>query len=211
MIRFLVHCGIATVAVVTLLVIVLRVYTALSYRGDIVRPEAAPPVETAIVFGAGLDVRGRPSPVLHDRVAVAAELYHQGAVQSLLLSGARREPHYDEPEAMRRLARSLGVPDSAIVLDPDGYRTLATCRGARSSFDRQAAILVTQQFHLPRALLLCDAAGISVAGVAADRRRYPLRYRASWQVREALATTVAWWDITLAPRLPDRPRWLPRS
>lgn len=161
------------------------------YADQIFTPAAAPGLPTAIVFGAGLRRDGTPTLVLADRVATAASLYRQGKVQALLLSGSTRGARYDEAEAMRTLALSLGVPAEAILVDKDGNRTLDTCVRARRAFGIRAALLVTQRFHLPRALVLCEALGIQSAGVQADLSRYSTRARWFWEIRELPASIVA--------------------
>jgi vancomycin permeability regulator SanA len=151
----------------------------------------APSRSTAIVFGAGLRRDGTPTQVLADRVATAAALYHQGKVQWLFLSGSTRGEGYDEPEAMRALAIALGVDPQAILMDKQGTRTLETCLRARKAFGIQSALLVTQRFHLPRAMVLCKALGIRADGVQADLSRYSTRSRWLWELRELPASLVA--------------------
>jgi vancomycin permeability regulator SanA len=182
--------GLALLAVVGL-----RLVTVLRYQGAIVSAEQAPAHGVAIVFGAGVRLDGEPTDVLYDRVAVAAELYRQGKVQRLLLSGHGGPGSAHEPEVMRRTALRLGVPEAALMLDDAGLRTHASCERAREVYGIERALLVTQAFHLPRALLLCDALGIDATGVAGDRRAYPWRWRLSWQAREAVATALAWWEV----------------
>jgi SanA protein len=177
-----------------LLVAGLRLYTIVAYQSAIVAPAAVEPGRTAIVFGAGVLPDGQPTTVLYDRVAVAAELYRLGRVRQIILSGDGRPASTQEPEVMRRTALALGVPDAALLLDGGGLRTYESCERARSTFNVGDAVLVTQRFHLPRALFTCDAAGIDVVGVAGDRRRYPWRWLTSWHLRETAATAVAWWD-----------------
>jgi vancomycin permeability regulator SanA len=145
----------------------------------------------AIVFGAGLYRNGTPMPVLADRVATAVDLYQRGIVEKLLLSGDNRFPEYNEPEAMRRLAVQLGVPDSALVLDYAGRRTYDTCYRARFVFGVKKAILVSQDFHLPRAVYLCDQMGIESIGVDADRRTYRMSSLVQWNLREGAASFFA--------------------
>jgi SanA protein len=173
----------------------LRLYTVSKYRARIVPVHEAPAGRVAIVFGAGVLPNGEPSAVLYDRVATAAELYQRGKVTSIVLSGDGSGRYHDEPESMRRAALRLGVPDGALVLDRAGLRTEETCRRARAIFDITSATLVTQGFHLSRALMLCESFGLDVVGVASDRRSYSWRWRVSWQAREAAATTVAWLEI----------------
>ena len=145
----------------------------------------------AIVFGAGLYRNGTPTPVLADRVATAVDLYSRGIVAKLLLSGDNRFPEYNEPEAMRRLALQLGAPDSALVLDYAGRSTYDTCYRARFIFGVQQAILVSQAFHLPRAVYLCDQMGIASVGVDADRRSYFIGSLVQWNIREWAASFFA--------------------
>lgn len=161
------------------------------YAGNIVAPQEATRGTAAIVFGAGLRRDGTPTQVLADRVAAAVNLHHQGTVRSLLLSGSTHGASYDEAEAMRNLAIRLGVEPSAILVDKLGFRTLETCLRARQAFGIQTAVLVTQRFHLPRALALCEATGIQAQGVPADLTPYSSRSRWLWEARELPASLVA--------------------
>jgi SanA protein len=164
------------------------------YGDRIAAPADAPTCTTAIVFGAGLRRDGTPTLVLADRVTAAVRLYHQGSVQSLFLSGSARSRGCDEAEAMRALAIELGVDPQAIVVDKQGTRTLETCLRARQAFGIRSALLVTQRFHLPRALVLCEAMGIEAAGVQADLSHYSTRSRWLWELRELPASLVAMID-----------------
>lgn len=155
--------------------------------------EDVPECPVAIVLGAGLWPDGSLTPVLADRVASAADLYHAGTVQTLLLSGARR-PGHDEPQAMRDYALRLGVPQEAIVLDPEGHRTYDSCRRAREVFSVERAVVVTQHFHAARTLYLCDAIGVDAVVALADRQDYTAR-RIVWETREYLARARAVWDV----------------
>jgi SanA protein len=158
-------------------------------------PDSAPPEQVAIVFGAGLWRDGSPSPVLRDRVSTAAELYFSGKVEKLLMSGDNSSIHHDEPGAMRDYALSLGVPASDIVPDYAGRRTYDTCYRAREIFHVDSAILVTQAFHLPRALYTCNTLGVNAVGVPADLRQYRQASLAFWNFRETIATVVALWEV----------------
>ncbi len=151
----------------------------------------------AIVFGAGLTRSGEPTPALYDRVATAVDLYQRGIVNKLLLTGDNRFVNYNEPEAMRRTAVKLGVPDNDLVLDYAGRRTYDSCYRARDIFGVKRAILVTQAFHLDRALYLCDSFGIDSIGVVADRRNYTQTSQTWWSIREAAATLAAWLDVNV--------------
>jgi SanA protein len=154
----------------------------------------APSRRVAIVFGASVYRSGRPSAMLYDRVAAAAELYQAGKVDVLLMTGDGGRPSYNEPEPMRDAAIALGIPEDDIVLDYGGLRTYDSCYRARYIFGVEEAVLVTQDFHLPRALMLCRAMCIDPVGVAADEMRPSGYSQASLsysRVREIPATVVA--------------------
>lgn len=156
----------------------------------------------AIVFGAGLQRNGTPSPVLRDRVETAAQLYTDGKVDKLLMSGDNRFVNYNEPGAMRDYAISLGVPDEDIVLDYAGRRTYDTCYRARHIFGVHEAVLITQGFHMPRALVTCNNLGLESVGVQASNLYYLRRYRFYWNIRELFATPVALWEVWVSRPLP---------
>ncbi len=158
--------------------------------------------QVAIVFGAEVKKDGTPSTVLRDRVETAVALYKSGKVKKLLMSGDNRFVNYNEPESMRQYALTLGMPDSDIVLDYAGRRTYDTCYRAKGIFGVKSAILVTQGFHLPRALFLCKAFGIDVVGVEAENYYYLKRLRLFWNARELLATVQSVWDVYLSKPLP---------
>jgi len=161
--------------------------------------ETVPTQKVAIVFGAGLTRSGDATPVLKDRVATAAELYFSGKVQKLLMSGDNSTASYNEPEAMLRYALTLGVPESDIVLDYAGRRTYDTCYRAKVIFGVTDAILVTQRFHLPRALFLCNDLGVNATGVIADNFNYHRRSLLFWNLREIPATVTAFSDVVTRP------------
>lgn len=157
--------------------------------------DEVPAGRVAIVFGAGLRRDGTPTAILRDRVQTAATLYQQGKVDKLLMSGDNRVVEYNEPEAMRRYALDLGIPDSDIVLDYAGRRTYDTCYRASAIFQVDSAILVTQDFHLPRAVFLCNWFGVESVGAAADNFYYRKISRLIWNTRELFATTQAALDV----------------
>ncbi len=165
-------------------------------------PESLPVSDVAIVFGAGLWRDGTPSPVLRDRVATAADLYFKGKVKKLLMSGDNRFIEYNEPGAMQQYALELGVPAKDIVLDYAGRRTYDTCYRALHIFRVPSAVLVTQRFHLPRALYTCNMLGLRAIGVPADRRIYHRSSLLYWHLRELIATPVALWEVHITRPLP---------
>jgi vancomycin permeability regulator SanA len=152
------------------------------------------PKRTAIVFGARVWDDGSPSNSLYDRVLTSVELYRSGRVQKLLMSGDKTGENYDEPAAMKKMAIELGIPESDIVLDNEGKRTFDTCYRAKEVFGVQKAVLVTQDYHLPRALYLCNSLGIDSIGITANRRKYDGENY--YHFREFFSTASAWFEIT---------------
>ncbi|MGE5378533.1 MAG: vancomycin high temperature exclusion protein [Bacteroidota bacterium] len=190
-------------AALGLLVIVLpRAITSIYSLNRIYQRENVPPERLAIVFGAGLRRDGTPTAILRDRVETAADLYFSGKVKKILMSGDNRFEYYNEPGAMRQYALSLGVPDSAIALDFAGRRTYDTCYRAGAIFGIHEAILVTQQFHMPRALFLCNALGINAYGVEANNNHYRKLSLLLWNFREQIATVGAFIDVYVSNPLP---------
>jgi SanA protein len=161
-----------------------------------------PPERVAIIFGAGLLRDGSASPVLRDRVETAVQLYQQGKVNKLLMSGDNSIIEHNEPEAMRQYALASGVADDDIVLDYAGRRTYDSCYRAKAIFQVDSAILVTQSFHLPRALFLCNWFGVESVGVESNNNYFRKVSRFYWNTRELFATAQAVWDVYVIKPVP---------
>ncbi|MFI1100304.1 vancomycin high temperature exclusion protein [Streptomyces melanogenes] len=125
----------------------------------------APASGVAVVFGAGL-WDGEPSPYLAHRLDAAVELYRAGKVKAVLVTGDNGRAEYDEPDAMRTYLVKHGVPDRQVVSDFAGFDTWDSCVRARKIFGVERAVLVSQDFHIRRAVALCEAAGVDSYGVA---------------------------------------------
>ena len=178
-------------------VVIPTAYIEVTTRQHVVAPEAAPAVPWGVVFGAGLAPGGEPSPILAERLETALLLWRNGRVERLLLTG-NTDPYHDEIRSMRRYLTKGGVPDRAISVDLEGVSTFDSCWRARGVFGVHRAILVTQAFHLPRAVYLARAAGIDAVGVRAGGGRWMARY--VW--RELLARPLALVDAWVHPRPP---------
>ena len=163
------------------------------YSSTMYTQSEAPARPVAIVFGAAVYGNGRLSAVLRDRVDTAIALYHSGQVERLIMSGGAASGRYDEPLAMKQYAVDRGVAEADVMTDHGGQRTYDTCYRARYVFDVRDAVLVTQAFHLPRALLTCDGLGVGAVGVVADQQ--PYRGARWYEMRETAATLVAAWDV----------------
>ncbi|WP_406195735.1 YdcF family protein [Kitasatospora sp. NBC_01560] len=120
---------------------------------------SAPKAPVAVVFGAGL-YEGRPSPYLAHRLDAAVDLYREQKVQAILVTGDNGRDSYDETDAMRQYLIEHGVPQVRVVGDYAGFDTWDSCTRAHRIFGVDRAVLVSQDFHVRRALALCEAAGI---------------------------------------------------
>lgn len=196
--------AVITVAALFLLLLLLASLAAyLSTRASILNPEDGIPTRpVAIIFGAGLNRDGSPSTVLRDRVATGVELYKSGKVKKLLMSGDNRFVSYNEPGAMKKYAVDLGVPEVDIVLDYAGRSTYDTCYRAIHIFQVDSAYLVSQDYHLPRAIFTCRELGLPVLGVRADLRTYRRLTSLIWRVREMPATLNAFLEVWVTHPLP---------
>ncbi len=176
-------------------------------HGQIYRDVAAVPArQVAIVFGAQVLPGGQLSVALAHRVDAAIALYRAGKVRRLLMTGDNREDNYDEPDAMRAYAIAHGVPAGAILTDPAGLRTYDSCYRARSVFDiaPDDAIVVSQAYHLPRAIFTCDGLDVRVIGFVADPFGGPRGREA--ELREHPARWLAWWQIVVEHPIPPTTR-----
>ncbi|MBC9728286.1 vancomycin high temperature exclusion protein [Streptomyces sp. TRM68367] len=155
-----------------------------------------PRTEVAVVFGAGL-WDGEPSPYLAHRLDAAAELYRAGRIEVVLVTGDNSREGYDEPDAMRAYLTRRGVPDGRIVSDYAGFDTWDSCVRAKKIFGVDRAVLISQGFHIRRAVALCQEAGVSSYGVGVDEA-----HNATWYyggVREILAAGKAALDVVFEP------------
>ncbi|MEV4172158.1 ElyC/SanA/YdcF family protein [Nonomuraea sp. NPDC049709] len=163
-----------------------------------------PETQAALVLGAGL-YAGQPTPMLARRLDIAAELYHAGKVRALLLSGDNSRKEYDEPTAMRDYLRARGVPDTVMVLDYAGFDTWDSCVRARKVFGAERVTVVTQEFHIPRAVTLCRTAGLETFGAGDDSARRWASTTYVYAARELLATAKAFADALVLHSDPISP------
>jgi SanA protein len=150
----------------------------------------APHAQAALLLGARVMPDGTPSPMLRDRIAVAARLYRAGKVEKVLASGDHGQQAYDEVNAMKRALIAAGVPARDVFTDHAGFDTWDSVVRARKVFRASSVLVVTQGFHLPRAVWLARRAGLDAHGVSADLHGYGSQGHKS-QVREVLARLKA--------------------
>lgn len=166
---------------ITSLLIVLgaSIYLYINYkivkfsREYIVSIEEAPESEAALVLGALVYKSGRVSPILGDRLDYGIELYKKNKVSKLLLSGDHGQKNYDEVNSMKRYALEKDVNSKDIFMDHAGFNTYDSMYRAKGVFKAEKVIIVTQEYHLSRAIYIARKLGIDAYGVASDKHYYP--------------------------------------
>lgn len=152
--------------------------------------ESVPGADVAIIFGAQVYADGRPSPYLAARLDIGRRLLETGKVRALLLTGDHGSWSYDEPNAMRCYLMGQGVPSAKLAVDYAGFDTYQSCIRAKRIFGVDRAVVVTQDFSMPRTIALCRSAGIATVGVADENQPHNPVYWKCW-LRDQLAATKA--------------------
>ena len=182
------------VVVLALAVLVPDLVMTRSARNHIVAgPQDAPAAKVAIVLGARVYADGTPSPMLADRLATGVGLYKVGKVDKLLLSGDHGTTTYDEVNVMLQYCLDRGVPDEDVFTDHAGFDTYDTMYRARDVFKVTDALVVTQDFHLPRAVYIARNLGLDATGVVADIQPYAREWR--FALREWPARVKAFFQL----------------
>ncbi len=178
---------IVVVVVVVVFVVGANIYTITSTRDDVhtVAQLENNHADAIVVLGASVYIDGTPSDILADRLAVAADLYKAGAADVIIMSGDGHESHYDEPDAMKAYCVDLGVPADDIYIDDAGYNTYASIYRAQNTYGAQDIIVVTQAYHLYRALAVAQGLGMEAVGVASDKGEYENQF--FYSLREVVA------------------------
>lgn len=184
----IVICLLALILVGFVAVIGIDGYVTSSVSERIIPPEEAAElqdVDCILVLGCLVKDNGTPSDMLHDRLRRGVELYHAGAAPKLLMSGDHGRTNYDEVAAMKQFAVAGGVPTSDVFMDHAGFSTYESMYRARDIFQADKIIIVSQEYHLYRALYIAEQLGIEAYGVSADYRNYS--GQTGRDVREVLA------------------------
>lgn len=177
------------------LVLVLNQYYKQFIYTDV---KSVPTTRVAIVFGAGLSETGtEPSGVLEARIMAAIDLYKAGKVEKIIMSGDNRYLNYNEPQVMIEYAKANGVSSLDLQADYAGRRTYDTCYRAKYIFGVEKAVLITQDFHLTRALYTCSSLGIDAVGYVADNNNDQNEWY--YTFRDFAATLLAYWELNVNP------------
>jgi vancomycin permeability regulator SanA len=162
-------------------------YVRATASGHLYAESDVPYAPVALVLGAQVYPDGTPSAFLAGRLDLAKRLYDAGKVKVILVSGDNMAPEYNEPDAMREYLVAAGVPAARVVADYAGFDTYDSCVRARRIFGVSDLVVVTQSYHLPRAVATCRALGLQANGVGDDSAR---QYVAAWRkgaIRDQLA------------------------
>ena len=154
--------------------------------GHIYTESDVPATPVALVLGAQVDPDGTPSGFLAARLDLAKRLYDAGLIEMIIVSGDHLAPEFDEPAAMRNYLIDAGLPTEKVIADPGGFDTYESCLRAKRVFNLSQLIIVTQSYHLVRAVATCRALGVDAIGVGDDSARQ---------------RTIAWWRGAIRDQL----------
>ena len=194
-IRRLVRLTAAVVLLVALVVMTCALWLRAEASGHIFTEQSVPPAPVALVLGAQVYADGSPSPFLAARLEIARRLLITGKVRAILVSGDHMRWEYNEPGAMLLWLVAHGVPTGKVVLDHAGFDTYDSCDRARRVFGVQQLIVVTQMYHLRRAVALCRHLGVDASGVGDETMK---QFHKPWltaSAREYGAGVKAAYDV----------------
>lgn len=196
--KWLFSATIAALLSVILVTAAINAYIIYSASNHIARTvETVNPAPVAIVLGASVIGKSRLSGIYEERVNKALELYRLGKVEKLLITGTHREDNYDEVNPVKSYLLERSVPLKDILLDHYGYNTFQSLYRAQAIFGIKRAVVVTQRFHLHRAVFLARRLGIEADGLPADAKPSLSPEMRRWKAREILARVKAFIDATL--------------
>ena len=180
--------GLTILIAIVLIVLGINYYVVLSTKNQIIKEQSElenlTDIDCIIVLGAGV-WGDRPSPMLEDRLKKGIELYKAGISQKIIMSGDHGQVEYDEVNIMKEYAINKGVLSSDIFMDHAGFSTYESIYRAKEIFKAKKVIIVTQEYHLSRALYIANKLGLEAYGVNSDPRKYSGQmYR---DLREVLA------------------------
>ena len=168
--------------------VVINAVVTLTTSDQIIKPEDAAKIEDVdciLVLGCYVHSDGNPSDMLHDRLRRGVELYDLGAAPKILMSGDHGRTDYDEVAAMKQFAINAGIPSENVFMDHAGFSTYESIYRAKEIFQAKKILIVTQEYHLYRAIYIANQLGLEAYGVSADYRSYT--GQASRDFREFLA------------------------
>lgn len=164
--------------------------------------EKIPSREAALLLGvAKITPAGKPNAFFKGRIEAAAKLYHSGKIVQIIISGDNSRKDYNEPQDMKEALIKCGVPETAMTLDYAGFRTLDSIVRCREIFNCRKITVISQRFHVERALYIADKHGLDAIGFAAADTPWKWLNERNWK-REKYARTAAWLDVNILRRAP---------
>lgn len=187
------------VLIVVIATLTINSFVKNSYKNKIISLEQASKLnaDCILVLGAGVRPNGSPSPMLEDRLIQGTDLYSMGASPKLLMSGDHSREDYDEVNTMKQYAINKGVVSENIFMDHAGISTYDSLYRARDIFQAGRIIIVTQKYHLYRALYIANSLGIDAYGVACDQRQYAGQQ--ARELREIMARIKDFFKVIMKP------------
>lgn len=188
MIVRLLFWGIFLCVILTLVIVGINLYIVLKEKSKVLSVDEVSDfkADCILVLGAGIREDGSPTWMLEDRIKIGDELYKKECAPKLIMSGDHGRKNHDEVNAMKRYAMDEGVPSEDIFMDHAGFETYDSLYRAKEIFGAKKVIIVTQEYHLYRALYIADMLGLDARGVTSDLRFYSKKM-AYWKFREYLA------------------------
>ena len=164
--------------------------------------EKLPERDVALLLGAAkIAPSGKPNAFFQNRIEAAAKLYHAGKIRHIIISGDNSRKSYNEPQDMKDALMEKGVPETAMTLDYAGFRTLDSVVRCKEIFSCSRITVISQRFHVERALYIAAKCGIDAIGFAADDTPWKWLNERNWR-REKYARTAAWLDLNILKRSP---------
>ncbi|MBA1334986.1 MAG: SanA protein [Firmicutes bacterium] len=197
-IGLLVLMSVSILALVSVLIINAHVKSSVKDKIIAVDEAASLDADCILILGAGVWGDGRPSHMLEDRLLQGIELYKKGASGRLLMSGDHGRKEYDEVNTMKQFTIDRGIVSEHVFMDHAGFSTYESLYRARDIFEAHKIIIVTQKYHLYRALYIAEKLGLEAYGVASDLRQYAgQEFR---DLREILARVKDFFNVIIKPK-----------
>lgn len=192
--------GVIGIITILILALIINFYVINSTKNRIISEEEASKLEEVdciVVLGAGVS-GNKPSPMLEDRIMQAISLYQNGTSKKLIMSGDHGKKEYDEVNVMKKFAIEKEVPSEAIFMDHAGFSTYDSIYRAKEIFGAKKIVVVTQRYHLYRALYIAKQLGIEAYGVKANPQEYGGKI--TRELREILARDKDWLSCIFKPK-----------
>ncbi len=166
--------GIIVISIIAVIVLGINFYVTISTSKQIIKESeytSLTDVDCIIILGAGI-WGDKPSPMLEDRLQEGINLYKNNVADKIIMSGDHGRIEYDEVNTMKNYAIDKGIPSENIFMDHAGFSTYESIYRAKDIFEAKKVVIVTQEYHLYRALYIANQLGLEAYGVGADPRKY---------------------------------------